>query len=74
MERARVAEMRSEAAAQSGAARSKEDHVRILEAARAEAEARAAGHAADAEVVRMHVSKRNGLQGMLLMLMSCACM
>jgi len=56
MERARVAENRSEAAAVCGAARSKEDQVRALEAARTEAEARAAGHAADAEVVRMHVS------------------
>lgn len=55
VERARVAEMRSEAAAESGAARAKEDQLRVLEAARAEAEARAAGHAADAEVVRMQV-------------------
>jgi hypothetical protein len=55
MERARVAEQRSEAAAESAAARAKEDRLRALEVARAEAEARAAAHAAAEEVRRVGI-------------------
>ncbi|KAG2494257.1 hypothetical protein HYH03_007612 [Edaphochlamys debaryana] len=57
MERNRIMELRSEATAELAGARAKEDRLRNLEAARAEAEARAAAHAADAEVCRLQAEK-----------------
>jgi hypothetical protein len=55
MDRARIMELRSEAATELAGARAREDRLRSLEAARTEAEARAAAHAADAEITRMQV-------------------
>jgi hypothetical protein len=55
MDRARIMELRSEAAAELASARAKEDRLRSLEAARAEAEARAAAHAEDSEIMRLQV-------------------
>jgi hypothetical protein len=55
MDRARIMELRGEAMADLAAARAKDDRLRALETARAEAEARAAAHAADAEVCRLQV-------------------
>ncbi|EFJ49212.1 basal body protein [Volvox carteri f. nagariensis] len=57
MDRARMQELRSEAMADLAAARAKDDRLRALETARAEAEARAAAHAADAEVCRLQAEK-----------------
>ncbi|KXZ50853.1 hypothetical protein GPECTOR_14g105 [Gonium pectorale] len=57
MDRSRIMELRSEATAEIAGARAKEERLRNLEAARAEAEARAAAHAADAEVVRLQAEK-----------------
>ena len=55
MDRARIMELRSEAATELAGARAKEDRLRNLETARAEAEARAAAHAADSEIMRLQV-------------------
>ncbi|GLC50250.1 oxidative DNA demethylase [Pleodorina starrii] len=57
VDRARLMELRSEAVTDLAAARAKEDRLRALETARAEAEARAAAHAADAEVCRLQAEK-----------------
>ncbi|GIL76032.1 hypothetical protein Vretimale_5680 [Volvox reticuliferus] len=57
MDRARLQELRSEAMADLAAARAKDDRLRAVETARAEAEARAAAHAADAEVCRLQAEK-----------------
>ncbi len=55
LDRARLVELRNEAAAEVAAARAKEDRLRALETARAEAEARAATHAAESEILRLQV-------------------
>jgi hypothetical protein len=57
MDRSRILELRSEATAEIAGARAKEERLRALETARAEAEARAAAHAADAEVCRLQAEK-----------------
>ncbi|PNH04643.1 Oral-facial-digital syndrome 1 [Tetrabaena socialis] len=57
MDRSRVMELRSDATAELAGARAKEERLRSLETARAEAEARAAAHAADAEVCRLQAEK-----------------
>ncbi|WIA40584.1 hypothetical protein OEZ86_013925 [Tetradesmus obliquus] len=54
-ERARVSELRSAVNADLAVARAHEDRLRTLEAARAEAEARSAAHAAGEEVLRMQL-------------------
>lgn len=76
MDRARIMELRSEAAAEIAGARAKEDRLRSLEAARTEAEARAAAHAADAEIMRLQVCgllRRSvmGPRGRVLQVMLC---
>ncbi len=65
MDRSRLLELRSEATAELAGARAKEERLRALETARAEAEARAAAHAADAEVCRLQVrgGERKGGRG-----------
>ncbi|KAJ9514636.1 hypothetical protein QJQ45_028337 [Haematococcus lacustris] len=56
-DRARIAEQRAEAAAEMAGARGKEERLKTMQVARMEAEARAAAHAAEAEIVRMQVER-----------------
>ncbi|KAL6750649.1 hypothetical protein V8C86DRAFT_789390 [Haematococcus lacustris] len=56
-DRARIAEQRAEAAAEMAGARGKEERLKTMQVARMEAEARAAAHAAEAEIARMQVER-----------------